>query len=169
MLAFTPWRMVEAELYTQAQLPTAKLGVGCSASARAEFRRFKSRNGEGMVFVNDVVRALLPVCGQVAIGQVVAGQTLGSRYSCAFENHQGETCRPTHVNLVGGQTRCRADRIVVSELDVRELQIPVLSFVDDHSKHLGHSVVHPLNASVAVRMIGACGKLAHSQQLVYSL
>ena len=55
-------------------------------------------------------------------------------------------------------------------VDMRELQIPVvLPFVDAHIKHLGHSVVHPLNASVAVRMIGACGKLAHSQQLVYSL
>ena len=50
-----------------------------------------------------------------------------------------------------GQTRRRADRIVVSELDVRELQIPdVLLLVDDHSQHLGHSVVHPLNASVTV-------------------
>ena len=53
---------------------------------------------------------------------------------------------------------------------VGELQIPVvLLFVDDHSQHLGHSVVHPLNASVAVGMIGACVQLAHPQQLVYSL
>ena len=44
-----------------------------------------------------------------------------------------------------------------------------MSIVDDHSQHLGHSVVHSLNASVAVRMIGAFGKFAHSQQLVYSL
>ena len=128
------------------------------------------RNGEGMVFANNVVRVLLSVCGEVAIGQVVAGQTLVSRYSGAFENRQGETWKPTHVNLVGRQTRRRADRIVVSELDVREPEIPVvLSLVDDHSQHLGHSVVHPLNAPVAVRMTGACGKLAHSQQLVYSL
>ena len=101
---------------------------------------------------------------------MVAGQTLVSRYSGAFENREGETCKPTNVNLVGRQTRRRADRIVVSELDVKELQIPVvLSLVDGHSQRLGHSVVHPLNASVAIWMIGACGKLAHSQQLVYSL
>ena len=76
----------------------------------------------------------------------------------------------THVKLVGRQTRRRADRVVVSKLDVRELQIPVVSsFVDDHSQHLGDSVVHLLNASVVVRMLGACGKLAHSRQLVYSL
>ena len=45
---------------------------------------------------------------------------------------------------------------------MRGVQIPViLLFVDDHNEHLGHSVVHPLNASVAVRMVGACCELAH--------
>ena len=72
-----------------------------------------------MVFANTIVRALLSVCSQVAIGQVVAGQTLVSRDSGAFENRQGETWKSTHVNLVGRQTRRRADRIVVRELDVR--------------------------------------------------
>ena len=129
-----------------------------------------ARNGEGMVFANNIFRALLSVCSQVAIRQVVAGQTLVSRYSGPFENRQGETWKLTHVNLVGRQTRRRADRIIVSELDMREPKIPiVLSLADDHSQHLGHSVVRPLNASVAVGMVGACGKLAHSQQLVYSL
>ena len=127
------------------------------------------RNGEGMVFANNIVRALLSVCIQVAIGQVVAGQTLVSRYSGAFENRQGEVGVPP-CELRWAPIRCSADLIVVNELDVREPQIPVvLLLVDDHSQHLGHSVVHPLNAPVAVRMIGACGKLAHSQQLVYSL
>ena len=129
-----------------------------------------ARNGEGMVFANNIVRALLSVCSQVALDQVVAGQTLVSRYYGAFENRQGETWKPTHANLVGRQTRRRADRTVASELDLREPQIPVvLSLVDDHRQHLGHSVVHRLNAPVALRMIRACGKLAHSQQLVYSL
>ena len=35
-----------------------------------------ARNCEGVVCANNVVRALLPVGGQAAIGQVVAGQTL---------------------------------------------------------------------------------------------
>ena len=42
-----------------------------------------------MVFANNIVRVLLSVCSQVAIGQVVAGQTLVFRYSGAFENRQG--------------------------------------------------------------------------------
>ena len=78
-------------------------------------------NGEGMVLANNSVRALLSVCSQVAVGQVVAGQTLVSCDSDVFENRQREMWKSTHVNLVGGLTRRRADRIVVSELDVREL------------------------------------------------
>ena len=78
------------------------------------------------MFTNNIVRALLSTCSQVAIGQVVAGQTPVPRYSGAFENRQGETWKPTHVNLVGRQTRRRADRTVVTELDMREPQIPVV-------------------------------------------
>ena len=52
-------------------------------------------NGAGMVFANNIVRALLSVCSQVAIGQVVAGQTLLSRDSSAFENRQRETWKST--------------------------------------------------------------------------
>ena len=54
-----------------------------------------------MVFANNIVRVLLSVCSQVAIGQVVADQTLVSRYSGAIDNRQGETWKPAHVNLVG--------------------------------------------------------------------
>ena len=68
------------------------------------------------------------------------------------------------MDLVGRQARRRSDGIVVREFDVRQMQDPiVLSLVDDHSQHLGHSVIHPLNAPVAVGMIGACSKLAHAQ------
>ena len=38
VFAFTPWRMVEAELYTHPQPPTVNLGARRSTSARAEFR-----------------------------------------------------------------------------------------------------------------------------------
>ena len=101
---------------------------------------------------------------------MVAGQTLVSRDSRAFENRPRETRKSTHVNLMGGQTRRRVARIVVCELDVRELQIlVVLAFMDDHTQHLGHTVVHQLHASVAVWIVGACGKFPRSQTLVHSL
>ena len=117
-----------------------------------------ARNGEGMV------------CSQVVIGQVVSGQTLVSHDAGAFENRQRETWKSAHMDLAWCQIRRHADRIVVSDLDVRQVQIPILlSFVHDHSQHVGQSVVHLLNASVTVGVIGACDKLAHSQHLIYSL
>ena len=63
---------------------TQRVGEGGVSTVNA-------RNGEGMVFANNVVLALLSVCSQVAVGQVVTGQTLVSRDSGAFENRQGET------------------------------------------------------------------------------
>ena len=57
-------------------------------------------NCEGVVFADNVVRSLLPVGGQVAIGEVVAGQTPMPRYPFAFENRQRKARKPTHVNLV---------------------------------------------------------------------
>ena len=83
---------------------------------------------------DNVVRALLPVGGQVAIGQVVTGQTLMSHDTSAVENRQGGRWESAHVDLVGRQTRRRANGIVVSEFYVGQMQVPiVLSLVDDHS------------------------------------
>ena len=45
-------------------------------------------NGEGVVFANNIIRALLSICSQVAVSQVVAGQTLVPRDSGVFENRQ---------------------------------------------------------------------------------
>ena len=127
-------------------------------------------SGEGVACADNVVRALLPVVGQIAIGEVVTGQTLVSHDTCAVENRQGEPWESAHVDLVGRQTRRRADRVVVSEFDVGQMRVPVvLSLVDDPIQHLGHSVVYPVNALVTVGLIGGCSKLAHAQQLIYSL
>ena len=93
-----------------------------------------------------------------------------SHDASAVENRQGKMWASAHVDLVGRQTRRRADGIVMIELDVGHMQVPiVLSLVDDHSQNLGHSVVYPLNAPVTVGIIGACSKLVHTQQLIYSL
>ena len=56
-----------------------------------------------MLFANKIIRALLSVCSQVAVRQVVADQTLMSRDSGAFENRQRETWKSTNVKLVGAK------------------------------------------------------------------
>ena len=90
---------------------------------------------------NNVVRALLSVGGYVTIGQVVAGQTLVGYDAGAADNRQREKWESAHVHLVGRQARRRTDGIVVSELDMRKMQVPiVLSLVDDHGHHFGRSV-----------------------------
>ena len=123
-------------------------------------------NDEGVVCAYNVVRALLPVGGQVAIGQVTTGQTLGSHDTSAPETRQGEPWESDNVDLVGHQTRLRADGIVVIKFYVGRVPVPiVLSLVDDHSEHFDHSVVYPLNTPVTVGMIRACSKIVHTQQL----
>ena len=70
---------------------------------------------------------------------MIVSQALVPRDSRASKHYQRDAWTSTHVDLVGAQTRRRADQIVVSQLDMREIQIPVtLAFVDDHSQHLGH-------------------------------
>ena len=90
--------------------------------------------------VDKVVCAFLPVGDQVAIGQVVTGQTLVSHDPSTVENRQGEPWESGHVDFVGRQTPPRADGIVVSASDVGKMRVPiVLWLVDDHGQHLGHS------------------------------
>ena len=60
------------------------------------------RNKQGLACADNVVRALLPVGGQIAIGQVVPGQTLVSHHTCAVENCQGEPWESANVDFVGG-------------------------------------------------------------------
>ena len=138
--------------------PTTHLEVRCRTQRLREggVSAVNTRNGEGVECAKNVGRELLSVGGQVAIGQVVAGQNLVPHDAGAVENRQGEAWESAHVDLVRRQARRRADIFVVSEFDVRQMQVlNVLSLVDDHSQHLGHSVVHPLNAPVTVGMIGA--------------
>ena len=57
-----------------------------------------------MVFADDIVRALLAVGRQVAVGEVVAGQTLMAGDPDTFENHH---CSRRHTANVGYRARRR--------------------------------------------------------------
>ena len=56
-----------------------------------------TRNDDGVVCANIVIRALSSFGGQDAIGQVVTGKTLVSRDASAVENSQGEMWKSAHV------------------------------------------------------------------------
>ena len=60
-----------------------------------------ARNCEGTVFTDDIIRALLAVGRQVAVGDVVAGQALVAGDPGTFENHERKAGKPTHVDLFG--------------------------------------------------------------------
>ena len=53
------------------------------------------------MFADNIVRALLAVGRQVAVGEVVAGQALVAGDPASFENCEREARKPTHVDLVG--------------------------------------------------------------------
>ena len=78
--------------------PTTHSEVRCRTQRVGEggVSAVNTRNREGGVCANNVVRALLPVGCQVTIGQVVAGQTLVSHDTDAVENRQGETWESIH-------------------------------------------------------------------------
>ena len=61
---------------------------------------FHAENCEGMVLADDIVRPLLTVGRQVAVGDVVAGQSLVIGDPGTFENREREARKPTHVDLV---------------------------------------------------------------------
>ena len=47
------------------------------------------------------------------------------------------------------------------------MEIPiVLPVVDDHGKHLSHSMIHTLGSTVAVGVVGARGNFANAKELV---
>ena len=53
-----------------------------------------------MAFTDDIVRSLLAVCRQVAVGEVIAGQALVTGDAGVFDNREREAQKPTHVDLV---------------------------------------------------------------------
>ena len=54
-----------------------------------------------MVFTDDIVRALLAVGRQVAVGEVIAGQALVTGDPVAFKDRAREAREPAHMDLVG--------------------------------------------------------------------
>ena len=64
----------------------AKFGDWTQCVGEGGVAAVHASNGEGVVFTNDIVRALLVVRRRVAIGEVVAGPTLVAGDSSTLEN-----------------------------------------------------------------------------------
>ena len=113
MSVFSPWRMAATVLYTHAQPPTANLGTRRSAS-ESGVAAVHARDGEGMIFADDIVRVLLAVRRQVAVGEAVSGHTLVTGDPSTLENRKREASQPTRMDLIESQTRGAADGIVAA-------------------------------------------------------
>ena len=87
-----------------------------------------------------------------------------------FETREREAWKPTHVDLVGSQTGGSADRIVIRKFDVRELLTAViLKLVDHHCQHLGHCVIHTLQPTAVVWVVGAGGNFPNPKKIADSM
>ena len=53
------------------------------------------------MFADDIVRSLLVIGRQVAVGEMIAGQALAAEDAGAFKNRQREARKPAHVDVVG--------------------------------------------------------------------
>ena len=122
------------------------------------------------MFTDDVVRALLAVRRQVAVGEVVAGQALVVGNPSSFENRETDARKSTPVDVVGSSTGGNADRIVVRKFDVRALLIPdVVELVVHHCQHLGHRVIRKRPSSTSTWVVGAGGNFTNTKKLVDSM
>ena len=90
--------------------------------------------------------------------------------SSTLENREGEAWQPTHMYLVGSQTRGGTDRIVAYKFALMVLFISVvLELVDGHCQHLDHRVVYTSYSTVAVWVVGAGGEFSNPQKLIYGV
>ena len=93
--------MVVTALYAHTQPPTAIFWNWAQCVGDGGVSAFHAIICEGMVFADDIVRALLTVRRQFAVDEVIAGQALVAEDAGAFKNRQRETRKPAHVDLVG--------------------------------------------------------------------
>ena len=120
-----------------------------------------------MVFADDIVRGLLTVGRQVAVGEMIAGQALVVEDAGAFKNRASEARRPAHVDVVGSQTDDSADQTVVRKFDVGKLHISVVvDLVDHHCQLFGNRVIHTVHPAIAIWVVEAGGNFPNAKKLV---
>ena len=87
--------------------------------------------------------------------------------SSMFKTRARKAWQPTHMDLVGSQTRGGADRSAIRKFDIRELFILVgLELVDGHCQHLSDRVVYAFRPTAAVCVVRAGGILPNPEKLM---
>ena len=124
-------------------------------------------NWEGVLFTHELVDALLPFSGEIAIGEMVAIKALVGSAVGAIEDGEGEAREASDIHFVGIEACRGANRVIVGVFDVGEVCIPViLVFVADPSQHLYHGLVYAFDTPVTARVVGACREFVYTQEFV---
>ena len=124
-------------------------------------------NCEGVLFTHELVGALLPFSGEIAIGEMVAVKALVCSAVGAIENGEGEARKASDIHFVESEACRGSNRVTVGVFDLREVFIPViLVFVADHGQHLCHGVVYAFDTPVTGRVVGACREFVYTQEFV---
>jgi len=83
------------------------------------------------------------------------------------EDREGHSRETTDVNVVGGKASSLADRVVVGELDVRQVLVPIgLAFVHGNGQHLRHRMINPFRTTIGLGVVGAGGHFTNTHEVV---
>ena len=90
-------------------------------------------NGESVLLSHNFIGVLLAFASEVAIGELIAVETLMNTTVRSFKDGEGKAREASDVDFIGGKARGGANGVVIGVFDVGEMDVPfVLVFVTDH-------------------------------------
>ena len=90
-------------------------------------------NGEGVLFSNKFVGALLTLASEVAIGELIAVEVLMGTTVRSINDGEGKAREASYVDFIRGKARGGANGVVIAVFDVGTMDVlVVLVFVIDH-------------------------------------
>ena len=119
---------------------------------------------KGALFMHELVGALLPFSGKVAVGEMVAVKALMGSTVGAIEDGEEAARQAPDVNFTESETCCRASGVLIGVFGVENVCIPVmLAFVANHGLYFCHGVVDTFDAAVTTRGVGACRAFVYTE------
>ena len=106
----------------------AEEGIGESANTPVY-----PNNGEGVLFSQKFVGALLTLASEVAIGELVAVEVLMGTTVRSIKDGEGEVLEASDVDFIRGKVCGGANGVIIGIFGVGKMDVPVVSvFVADH-------------------------------------